>query len=119
MSEDKVGPRGKRILYSKFLSGGIHKDDYNQVEEFKQNCSRKGIHMNYDGKKKRCAWSILLKRNNKIEDVLIPFALASGVDADRPGPRRVGQGRRRDRHQGLRARPRARQRLPRDCGLSG
>ena len=82
MSEDKVGPRGKRILYSRFFSGGIHKDDYNQVEEFKQNCSRKNIHMNYDGKKKRCAWSILLKRNNKIEDILIPFALASGVDAD-------------------------------------
>lgn len=82
MSEDKVGPRGKRLLYSRFFSGGIHKDDYNQVEEFKQNCSRKNIHMNYDGKKKRCAWSILLKRNNNIEEILIPFALASGVDAD-------------------------------------
>jgi len=82
MSEDKVGPRGKRILYSRFFSGGIHKDDSEELEEFKRNCSRKDIHMNYDGKKKRCAWSILLKRNNKIEEILIPFALASGVDAD-------------------------------------
>lgn len=82
MEEDMVGARGKRLLYSRFFSGGIHKDDSKELEEFKNNCSRKDIHMNYDGKKKRCAWSVLLKRNNKIERILVPFALASGIDAD-------------------------------------
>jgi len=82
MSENIVGPRGRRVLYSRFFSGGIHKDDAKHLEEYKNNCSRKDIHMNYDGKKKRCAWSTLLKRNNKIENVLIPIAEDSGFDAD-------------------------------------
>lgn len=82
MSEDIVGPRGKRLIYSKFFSGGIHREDVEHLDKFKNNCSRKGIHMNYDGRKKECAWSVLLKRNNKIEEILIPFALASGVDVD-------------------------------------
>jgi len=82
MEEDIMGARGKRLLHSRFFSGGIHKDDFEDLEEFKKNCSRKDIHMNYDGKKTNCAWSILLKRNNKIEKILVPFALASGMDAD-------------------------------------
>jgi len=82
MNEDMVGARGKRLLYSKFFSGGIHKDDAKYLNEFKSNCSKKDIHMSYDGKKKKCAWSILLKRNNKIENTLIPFALTSAIDAD-------------------------------------
>jgi len=82
MEEDTIGPRGKRLLHSRYFSGGIHKDDFKDLEEFKKNCSRKDIHMNYDGKKESCAWSILLKRNNKIEKILIPFAQASGIDAD-------------------------------------
>jgi len=80
--EDIMGARGKRLLHSRYFSGGIHKDDFKDIKEFKKNCSRKNIHMNYDGKKHRCAWSILLKRNNKIENVLIPFALESGIDTD-------------------------------------
>lgn len=81
-NENIVGPRGKRLLYSRFFSGGISKDDAKHLEEFKTNCSRKNSHMNYDGKKKDCGWSILLKRNNKIEKVLIPIAEASGFDVD-------------------------------------
>ena len=82
MSEDNIGPRGKRLLYSRFFSGGIHRDDFKHLEEFKYNCSRKESHMNYDGKKESCGWSILLKRNNKIEEILIPIALTSGINAD-------------------------------------
>ena len=82
MSEDKMGARGNWLFYSKPVHGYIHKDDDKERKEFKNNCSRKNIHMNYDGKKRRCGWLVLLKRNNRIEKVLIPFALASGIDAD-------------------------------------
>ena len=82
MNEDIVGPRGKRILHSRFFSGGIHRDDTKDIEEFGNNCSRKGIKMSYNGKKKDCGWSIRIKRGNKIEKVLIPIAEASGLDAD-------------------------------------
>ena len=82
MDEEVVGPRGKRLLYSKFFSGGIHKEDVKDYEEFGDNCSRKGIHMNYDGKKKDCGWSIRLKRGNKIERDFIPIAEVMGIDAD-------------------------------------
>jgi len=82
MNEDIVGPRGKRILYSWPIHGYIHKEDVKYFEMFKKNCSKKGVHMNYDGKKEDCGWSILLKRNNRIEDVLIPIAEASGIDVD-------------------------------------
>ena len=82
MNENIVGPRGKRVIYSRFFSGGIHKDDIEELEEFKQNCSKKGIKMNYNGKKQSCGWSILFKRNNKIERVLIPIANMSGIDVD-------------------------------------
>ena len=82
MGEDIVGPRGKRLLHSRFFSGGIHKDDSEHLEEFKNYCSRKGIHMNYDGKKKNCGWSIRIKRGNRIERDFIPIAEAMGIDAD-------------------------------------
>ena len=82
MNEEIVGPRGKRILHSRFFSGGIHKDDIEELEEFKQNCSKKGIKMNYNGKQQSCGWSILFKRNNKIERILVPIANMSGIDTD-------------------------------------
>ena len=82
MNENIVGPRGKRILHSRFFSGGIHKDDIEELEEFKQNCSKKGIKMNYNGKQQSCGWSILFKRNNKIEKILVPIADMSGIDTD-------------------------------------
>jgi len=82
MSEDIVGPRGKRVLYSKFFAGGIHESDLKHLREFKRNCFTKGIHMNYDGKKRGCGWSILFKRNNKIEKTLVPIAMESGIDID-------------------------------------
>ena len=52
------------------------------LKEFKSNCSRKGDHMNYDGKKKSCGWATLLKRNNNIERIFIPIAEKSGTDVD-------------------------------------
>ena len=82
MSEKKIGPRGRRILYSWFFSGGVHKDDHKDIQEFKDNCAMKGIHMSYDGKNRRCGWSILIKRDNRLEKILMPFAQASGIDAD-------------------------------------
>jgi len=82
MNNDIVGPRGKRVLHSRFFSGGIHKDDIEELEEFKQNCSKKGIKMSYNGKQQSCGWTILFRRNNKIEKILVPIANMSGIDID-------------------------------------
>lgn len=82
MSEDMVGARGKRLLNSKFFAGGIYKDDLKYLIEFKSNCSRKGTHMSYDGTKRGCAWATMLKRNNRIERILLPIAEASKMDVD-------------------------------------
>lgn len=80
MNEDVVGARGKQLLYSKRLGGIIHRDFTKDLVEFGDNCARMGIHMNYDGKKKDCGWSIALKQTNEITRTLSPFALASGMD---------------------------------------
>jgi len=78
-----LNPRGKRLAYSNFFGGWMHRADCRKlVVEFKRNCAKRGMHMNYDGKKNRCGWSILLERNNRIENVLIPIAVASGINAD-------------------------------------
>ena len=82
MNENIVGPRGKRILYSWPIHGYIHREDVKHFEVFKKNCSRKGVHMNYDGNKEDCGWSIYLKRGNRIERDFIPIAEAMGIDAD-------------------------------------
>lgn len=80
--EEILNPRGKRLAYSRFFAGGMHKDDSVLLRDFKRNCAKKGIHMSYDGMKKCCGWSILLERNNRIENALISIAAASGIDAD-------------------------------------
>ena len=82
MNNDIVGPRGKRVLYSKPFHGFIHRDYIKDIKEFKYNCYREGIHMNYDGKKKDCGWSILVQQGNKIKKVFIPIAEANGIDVN-------------------------------------
>lgn len=83
MVENEVmGPRGKRLFYSRFFSGGIYRDDEKHLDKFKHNCSRKNSNMNYNGEKRECGWLTLLKRNNKIEDTLIPIATACKSDVD-------------------------------------
>ena len=83
MAEEEVmGPRGKRLFYSRFFSGGIYRADEKHLDEFKHNCSRKNLNMNYNGEKNECGWLTLLKRNNKIEDMLIPIAYACKSNTD-------------------------------------
>ena len=81
-NEEIFNPRGKRLAYSRFFTGGMHKDDSEELKDFKRNCAEKGVHMSYDGRKKCCGWSILLKRNNKIEGTLTPIATACKSDVD-------------------------------------
>ncbi len=78
--EGNLNPRGKRLLYSRFFAGAIHKDDSRELMDFKRNCAEKGVHMSYNGGENRCGWSIALKQSNEIDKVLIPIAAASGVN---------------------------------------
>ena len=83
MAEEVVrGPWGKRLFYSRFFSGGIYRKDEKHLDKFKHNCSRKNLNMNYNGEKTECGWLVLLKRNNKIEDTLIPIATACKINVD-------------------------------------
>jgi len=65
-----------RNRHSRYFHGGIHEDDEIELMKFREICKKINLKYNYDGGKKECGYSIMLKLFNQIMPPFIPIAKA-------------------------------------------